>query len=320
MTATRERPNASTPDTGVPAWSDRAAFGTVRGVPLWFAILLPIVTTSLGTGLDIVLWSKPGLLFEALFLLGCVSAVGLARRKNVFGPMVQPPLIAAIVMPVIVLLSGGGSKQGGVTATALAIVQPLINSFPIMAIASGITLGFGLLRLFVLQRAKNRQDAPANSEAPTKKVPAQPKKNGAKPAKRPAPPRERPDEQGKRTERRGNEAPQPDSRQRKPRKDDPRRGDPRKDGPRKDGPRKDAPRKDGSRGGEPRREDPRGGRPAPGRPRPESGSQPPPRGEGRPERPAGRGRPQRPAPGRGRPPEAEPPKRPRRPRRGDSFD
>lgn len=127
MTAIRERQNAPTPDPDVPSWSDRAAFGTFRGVPLWLAILLPVVSTTIGTVLDVVIWSTPGLLFEACFLAGSALAVALVRRKNVFGPMVQPPLIAAIVMPVIVLLTGGGASSDGATAKALAVVQPLID-------------------------------------------------------------------------------------------------------------------------------------------------------------------------------------------------
>lgn len=274
MTATRERQNATPAGAGVPPWSERAAFGTSRGVPLWAAILLAVVPTIVGTALGMLISSKPGLLFEACFLVGCTLSVALCRRKNVFGPMVQPPLVAALAMPLVVMVTGKGASGGGVTAQALAIVQPLISSFPVMAITTAISVGFGLTRMFLLQPAKKRTPAD-ESEIPTKKrkSPPAPKADPneepprrRRPAegaqKRPAPPRERPEERGGRPARR---RPAPDAEGKQP------------------GPRGEGRPQRGERATPPGRGRPP--RPAPGRGRPpEPDAEPPRRPRRRPRR------------------------------------
>jgi hypothetical protein len=87
--------------------------------------------------------------FSIAYVLGCVLAVTWVRRRNIFGPMIQPPLLAAVLVPVVVLLVG--QPSGGFTETALMIGAPLVNAFPTMAVATGLTLLIGLVRL-ILQR------------------------------------------------------------------------------------------------------------------------------------------------------------------------
>ena len=156
VTATREKERAPHPDSGAPHWSEHSAFGT-RGVPLWAAVLVAGVPTAVGTLLDLLIWSKPDLLFKSCFFIGAVLAVTLVQRRNVFGPMVQAPLVLAVVMPVIVLIAGTGGGSG-LTGKILGIVNPLISSFPIMAATAGVTLGIGLVRIFVTQRASDQED------------------------------------------------------------------------------------------------------------------------------------------------------------------
>ena len=54
---------------------------------------------------------KPRFVF-ILVLVGCVLAVLMAKRRNVFGPMVQPPLVLVVVMPLLVLITGSGAAAG----------------------------------------------------------------------------------------------------------------------------------------------------------------------------------------------------------------
>ncbi|WP_346139158.1 DUF6542 domain-containing protein, partial [Saccharopolyspora erythraea] len=184
MTATRERPDAPAPDNGAPSWSELSAFGTTRGVPLWGALLLAAVPTAVGTLLDILIWSQPGLLFKACFFVGSMLAVAFIKRANMFGPMVQPPLVLAMVMPVLVLLTGSGTpKDGGLAAKALAVVNPLIGSFPVMAATTALAVVIGLLRMYVLQRSPH-----ANAEAATKRrpLPKLPPEDGDTPTRKQA--------------------------------------------------------------------------------------------------------------------------------------
>jgi hypothetical protein len=296
VTATRERQSAPSSDNGAPSWSDRSAFGTVQGVPWWSAVLLAVLPTALGTVLDIVIWSKPGWVFTACYIIGCLLAVALVKRRSLFGPMVQPPLVLALVMPLVVLVLGAGAPQGGGGMTKVfAVATPLINGFPTMAITAGVVLGIGLVRMFVLQRADADPDSAADGEAVTKKK-ATPRTEGRQP---------RPDSTTKRTTEAGGKRPPEKSARQDPRGTGrPRRGQPGAE-------QSD----DGRQGGRP-------GRPATGR----TGR------EGKPERgersvPPGRGGGRQTPPGRGtKPPErkpgGEPPpkRRPRRPRRDDFWD
>ncbi|MER5388743.1 DUF6542 domain-containing protein [Saccharopolyspora sp. NPDC002686] len=302
MTAIRES-QSSSPGNGLPPWSARSAFRSA-GVPLWVAVLLAAVPTAIGTVLDILIWSQPGILFKACFFVGSVLGVLLVKRRNVFGPMVQPPLVLVIVMPLLVLLTGSGAAAGaGFTGKALAVARPLISSFPIMAGATIVALGIGLVRMFVTEKpGKRPEDADPDAATKKRRLPNPPRKPAGEERKR------RPEE-------------------RKPRGEDgrPKRGERRERPERGERPER---AERGERGraqapGRPRREEPprrgdapRRGEAAPGRPR---------GAEGRPaERavPPRRGAAPRQAPGRPRPaepPQGEPPRRARRPRRDERY-
>ncbi|MCX2733304.1 hypothetical protein OOZ19_23930 [Saccharopolyspora sp. NFXS83] len=254
--------------------------------------------TALGAVIDLLLSGTPGLIFKIGLVVGCLASVALVRRGNLFGPMVQPPLVATVVMPLLVVLFGGGANSSGMMGKALSVVQPLIAGFPMMAITTAASLAFGLVRMFWLQRAD--EDDVDISDTPTKKRrPVKPPKDAPRqPRKRPADGERRPasgarDERGER-----NKARRPASEQ---------GGRPR------DGAKRDARPERGDRATPPARGGERGRGTPPGRAASGDRGQPgrsADRGEGRP----------RPAPGRGRPdPKPDPQRRPRKPRRDDDF-
>ncbi len=296
VTATRERQSAPSPDNGAPHWAERSAFRT-RGVPLWAAVLIAAGGTALGAGLDLLISGTPGLIFKIGLFLGCVAGVALVRRESLFGPMVQPPLVATVVMPLLVLLFGGGGGSG-MMGKALGVVQPIIAGFPMMAITTALCLAFGLARMFWLERHDAENDLDPADQPTKKRKPVKPPKEAAE---RPARKR-RPAEDEKRPSARSRDG------SGRPRRPAEQGGRPRDAAAGKREPRPDrgTPPARGERGTPPAR----GG--TPGR-----GAQPgrAPRGEGR-----GEGRP-RPAPGRGRPEPKrdDPARRPRRPRRDDDF-
>ncbi|RRO15538.1 hypothetical protein EIL87_15995 [Saccharopolyspora rhizosphaerae] len=255
-------------------------------MPLWGAVLLAAVPTALGTLLDTLIWGQPGFIFKTAFFLGSLAAVLLVQRRSVFGPMVQPPLVLGIVMPVLVLLSGAGSTSGaGLAGKALSVARPLITSFPIMAGATAVALGIGLLRMFVTQKAETEDDFDLGVDPDAKTKKARPV---APPRKRPArdeAPRKRPS---------GERKPRGEGRTSRDGRGDDRRAEgrqPRGTGPREaqGRPKGDPRRRDAPPGGRPRpANDPRAGGPrpprqgGPGRPRP---PEPPPGPGGRPRRP-----------------------------------
>lgn len=112
------------------------------GVP-WFgavAILLVLTVigvviggTDFGGGVPIVLW--------ILFLAGAVLTVLIVRRRSVFTAMVQPPLVAALVVFAISRFGGGG----GTLDAAVNVVK----IFPMMAVATGAAVVLGLIRIAV---------------------------------------------------------------------------------------------------------------------------------------------------------------------------
>ncbi|SFR26928.1 hypothetical protein SAMN04488564_110241 [Lentzea waywayandensis] len=165
-------------------WNYRAIFGEFKGIPWWAAILAALVPAFIGAFIDINSSKTVGWTFNAVFFLGALAAILLVQRRSLFGPMVQPPLILAITVPTLVLLTGGVAK-GGLSAMALGLGKPLIDSFPVMAVTTAVTVALGILRI-ALQKDPNR---PSKDEIREAKAEV---KERSKPVRRP---REEPEEE-----------------------------------------------------------------------------------------------------------------------------
>jgi hypothetical protein len=124
-------------------------------MPSWAAVGCALVLTALGVFIDLERLSRLGVVFQACYFLGCLLAVAIVQQRDLFVPMVQPPLILAIAVPGVVL-AAGSLPTGGVVATALAVGTPLINGFPTMAITTGLTLAIGTFRL-ITQRSRTTE-------------------------------------------------------------------------------------------------------------------------------------------------------------------
>lgn len=147
-----------------PTWETSAASSSIRGVPWWAAVLLTLALTGLGVFVDLQRIGRLGLIFQVCYFAGCVLAILWVQRRGLFGPMVQPPLIVAFVVPGVVLATGGGTGSG-LTAKALAVGTPLINGFPTMAVTTAATVLIGLIRIA-------RQRPPQPPPAPRPRPPA----------------------------------------------------------------------------------------------------------------------------------------------------
>ncbi len=137
-------------------WNDRAMFGSFRGLPWWAAVLIAFVVAVVGTFVDVNSPAKTvGWVFAITFFVGCVGAVVFVERRSMFGPIVQPPLVLAIVVPILVVLTQGMPSGGGLPTIGLTLGKPLIDGFPAMAITTACTVIIGIVRVMT-QKDPNR--------------------------------------------------------------------------------------------------------------------------------------------------------------------
>jgi hypothetical protein len=128
--------------------TDRSIVGSVLGIPPVAAIGVALVLTALGVFVDILRLGTLGTIFTIAYFVGCVLAVGWVRRRSLFGPMVQPPLLLAVAVPAVVLIIGTPGPGAGTTEKMLMIGAPLVNGFPTMAVTTAVVLIIGAIRLF----------------------------------------------------------------------------------------------------------------------------------------------------------------------------
>ena len=181
--------------------------GTVLGLPGYAAIAIALGFTGLGVFIDLNRISGLGTVFKGCYFAGCVLAVCWVKRRALFGPMIQPPLLLAIAVPGVVLLSGGSSVSstgsgGGLASRALSIGAPLLNGFPTMAVATAFALAIGIAR-YVLQRPvpmpaqplpEEQMTRPRERTRPANRAETRPRAGLAPPDARPTQRMDRPDE------------------------------------------------------------------------------------------------------------------------------
>ncbi|XVS65268.1 DUF6542 domain-containing protein [Actinosynnema sp. CA-299493] len=177
--ATRDDSRSEPEDDEFPAvrWNDRAMFGSFRGLPWWAAVLIAFVVAIVGTFVDVSSAAQTvGWVFAVTFFVGCVGAVVFVERRSMFGPIVQPPLVLAIVVPVLVVVTQG-MPSGGLAAMGLALGKPLIDGFPAMAITTACTVIIGIVRVTTqkdpnrltkdeIREAKRKPDKPRRADRP----------------------------------------------------------------------------------------------------------------------------------------------------------
>ncbi len=141
---------------------ERSVLATVLGVPPLFAVGGAAALTVLGVFLDLLRTGRLGTVFTVCYVGGCVLAVAWVRRRSLFGPMVQPPLLPAAAVPLVVLLAGSPRPDTGASERLLTIGAPLVNSFPTMAWTTAAAVALGTARLLVQRTPAQR--APAGRE------------------------------------------------------------------------------------------------------------------------------------------------------------
>lgn len=120
--------------------ADSSVLLTVRGVPSWGAILIALLVGTVGmlaghsNGQYTVGW-----VFGAIFTVGIMLATLAVRRGSLFTAMVQPPIVLTVLVLGTFRLFGG---QGTIFSAS-----KIVTSFPIMAVATGVALLLGLVRI-----------------------------------------------------------------------------------------------------------------------------------------------------------------------------
>lgn len=127
------------------AWDERPIIGQFRGLPWWATILLAFGLTAIAAFVDMQRQDSLGRVYQGAFIVGCVAAICLVRRRSLFGPMVQPPLIFAVTaVGAVALLSQ--KPSGGGLKFLLSVALPLTSNFPTMGITTGVVVLIGLFR------------------------------------------------------------------------------------------------------------------------------------------------------------------------------
>lgn len=147
VTATRDRRSDPEP-AAESVWDDRPIIGMSRGLPWWGAVLLAFGLTAIAAFVDMKRQDSLGLIYQGAFVLGCVGAVCWVRRRSLFGPMVQPPLVFAVTAIGAVLLLDDKAAGGGLKKLLFSAALPLTSNFPTMGITSAVTVAIGFYRLW----------------------------------------------------------------------------------------------------------------------------------------------------------------------------
>ncbi|WP_051198444.1 DUF6542 domain-containing protein [Gordonia shandongensis] len=139
--------------TAVPA-DERSVLPGLRGVPWWGAVLIAGVITAIGAYIDAGSTAALGRSFKLFYLIGCVLAALLVRRRALFTAGAQPPLIA-FVIGILTLYTANREAADGMRAIILKVVLPIATSFPWMVIAFIITLAVVVARFFLERTGEN---------------------------------------------------------------------------------------------------------------------------------------------------------------------
>lgn len=138
----------TTVSVGWPLW-ERSIIASVLGLPGYAAIGIALGFTGLGVFIDLERINGLGTIFKGCYFTGCLVSVCWVKRRALFGPMVQPPLLLAIAVPGVVLAADGAATSSGLAARLLAIGTPLLNGFPTMAVTTAFVVSIGIVRYLV---------------------------------------------------------------------------------------------------------------------------------------------------------------------------
>lgn len=144
---------------------------SMRGLPAWTTVLLAAAVSLTGVALD-SLGGDLGTGFTVAFFLGCVLSVLAVSRRALFVAAVQPPIIMAVLVPVVHVIAGMDAGADLFSRSQIISVGlPLATRFPLMITTTIVVVAVALIRAFVLEprptrpapRAHAQRSAPAHA-------------------------------------------------------------------------------------------------------------------------------------------------------------
>ncbi|MGY4099626.1 DUF6542 domain-containing protein [Nocardia sp. R16R-3T] len=130
----------------------RSILPSVPGIPAGAAVLIAVACTFLGFLID-AHGENDELTetFNTLYVVGCVAAVLAVRYRGIFTTMVLPPLLLFVAVP-LAYQQLIGHASTGLKDILLNLAIPLVNRFPIMALATVLVLAIGAGRIVLHRR------------------------------------------------------------------------------------------------------------------------------------------------------------------------
>lgn len=139
---------------------------SMRGLPAWTAVLLTVAVSLTGVAVDSLSGELAGA-FTVAFFVGSVLAVLMVSRRALFVAGVQPPIIMAVLVPLVYVIAGVGGGPGLFSRTQIiAIALPLATRFPLMVTTTIVVVALALIRAFVLEPRDSRPGPRAYRSAP----------------------------------------------------------------------------------------------------------------------------------------------------------
>ena len=125
---------------------------TLRGVPWWGAVLVAAAITAIGAGMDAGSTDELGATFKFCFLVGCVAAALLVRRRALFTAAAQPPLVAFGVGIITLYTVNADRASASLKSLILQVLLPIADVFPWLAITFLVTLALVVARWYITKK------------------------------------------------------------------------------------------------------------------------------------------------------------------------
>lgn len=129
-------------------------------------MLLTVAISLTGVAID-SLSGELGAAFTVLFFLGCVLAVLTVSRRSLFVAGVQPPIVMAVLVPLVYVVAGVGGGEDLFSRTQIiSIGLPLATRFPLMIATTVVVIALALIRAYVLEPRTSRPAPRSQRSAP----------------------------------------------------------------------------------------------------------------------------------------------------------
>ncbi|NNH69884.1 hypothetical protein HLB23_08410 [Nocardia uniformis] len=125
---------------------------SVPGVPAGAAVLIAVTCTFLGFFIDAAGGSELTGTFSSLYVLGCVLSVLVVRFRGLFTALVLPPLLLFFAVPLAYQQMLGNASSLRLKDMIFNLAIPLVNRFPVMALATVLVLAIGGARIYLHRR------------------------------------------------------------------------------------------------------------------------------------------------------------------------